>query len=853
MSSHFLVDKSMQLEAAFGGFAAARARPFAEPGVAPRFAPDRGFRLLSLDLELDIDPDARSLRGVTRLEVAPLPCGLGEVAFDLDDLQILSVNGEDGRPLSWRHDGGRLSVQGVRPEGERVEVRTAGSPVRGLYFIGPTEAEPHRAPMAWTQHQDEDARFVFPCVDHPSVKCPVRLAITAPPGYVVVSNGRLVAREGDTWRWAQDEPIPAYLITVVVARLAVLEERWRDRPVRYLAPEGTSEAVLKRVFGRTPAMLEAFSARFGVDYPWARYDQVAVHEFIFGGMENVAATTLTDLVLTDDRAAIDNEHDDLISHELAHQWFGDLVTCQDWSQAWLNEGFATYAEHIWRMHHQGAEEADMLLFQMLEEYLKEDRTRYRRPIVDYRFREPIDLFDRHLYEKACLVLHTLSGVLGEEPFWAGVRRYLEQNAHGVVHTRDLQRALEEVTGRNLDRFFQQWIYGAGHPVVDVEIAHEEGLLSITARQRQEGEGVAEAFVFPLRVVVVDAQGSRELTLPVRERERAWAIPCAGLPDRVEIDPGLDVLADLRLKAPRALLIASLEQDRGVVARIRAARALAEDGSPAAMAALTRALSREPFWGVRGQIALALGRRGGEQARQALLAALQDPHPRARLSVVSALAELNHPEVEQALTRLGLEGDPSLQVEGEAARSLGKLRSPRAREVSSALLERPSWGEVLRARALEGLGAARDPEALPILLAWTGPERPTRARTAAAAALGRLADEVPAARPAAVARLLTLVKDAPFRVALAAVGALGSARDPSANAVLHDVHDGAADGRLKRAAYEALQAIAEGRDSADALQGLRRDLDALREENRTLRDRVARLEKAGEPSTGLSAR
>lgn len=850
MSSHFLVDKSLALEARFGGFSADTHRSFPEPGVRAHYGPDRGFTLAHAELDFTIDPVARTVSGRTTLTVQPLPGGLGEVSFDLDQVVVSSVTDGQGAPLRWRYDSGKLAVTGLPPQGGQVVVHTHGRPERGLYFVGPTAAAPDRSHQAWTQCQDEDAHYFWPCIDHPSVKQPLTVRVTAPAGYTVVSNGRLRERAGDTWVWDQVEPIPAYLLTIVVAPLTVVEDQWRGRPVRYLAPAGTPAEVIRRVFHKTPAMIEAFSQRFGVAYPWPRYDQVVVYDFIFGGMENVAATTLTDLVLTDDRAALDQDSDDLISHELAHQWFGDLVTCQDWSQGWLNEGWATYSEHLWKTVDLGQDEADYALFQQMENYLIEDSGRYRRPIVDYRFREPIDLFDRHLYEKGGLVLHTLRTLLGERAFWAGVTSYLERHAHRTVHTRNFQQAMEEASGRNLDGFFQRWVYGAGHPTLAVEVSHEDDLLTVTLTQTQTGESVAEAFAFPLKLTLVTGDERSTLTLPVRERTRAWSLPCAVAPDRVEVDTGFSVLCELSLKAPRGMLIGSLRQDKGVIGRIRAARALGEEGSPAAVAALCQALREDVFWGVRAEVAAVLGKRGGELARQALLDALAEPHPKARKAVVAALAELRHPDVYAALRQLATQGDPSVHVEGEAARALGRLQAPGAVEVCLAVLNRDSWGEVLRARALEGLGASRDPAALPTLLAWTEDQRPNRARAAAAAALGRLADEVEPCRLAAVERLVQLAREAPFRVQMAAVGALGTARDPRGAAVLQHLHDGAGgDGRVMRSAYEALQKINSARSGEGALSSLRRDLEALREENRALRSRLDKLE--GTPSTEAS--
>lgn len=830
MSSHFLTDKSLVLESRFGGWAFDGPRPFAEPGVEPHYGPDRGYRVAHTTLELDIDPEARTLRGVATLRFEALAGHGPRWELDLDELTVDGVEDPHGAPLAWTHRDGRLTVPAVAA----VVVRYHGTPRRGLYFVGPDPSAPQRPPEAWTQGQDEDAHFVFPCFDHPSMLAPFTLRVTAPEGFGVVANGRLVRVEGRTWEWEQSEPIAAYLVTVVVMRMDVHPDAWDGIPVRYVVPAGTDAATVRRVFGKTPEMVRFLSERYG-RYPWPRYDQVVVHEFVFGGMENVAATTLTDLVLTDERAALDWDAEHLILHELAHQWFGDLVTCQDWSQGWLNEGWATYSEHLWSTHHEGVDEGAYALFQQLGDYLAEDGGRYRRPIVTYLFREPIDVFDRHLYEKGALVLHTLRHTLGEEGFWAGVRLYLERHRHSPVHTRHFQRALEDATGRNLDRFFAEWVFGAGHPALEVTVGWADGLLSVTVKQVQEGEGVAPVFHFPIEV----GFGAERRTLVVDARERTFTLPCAAQPDRVRVDGDFRLLADLKLKGPRSMLVAALKGDEGVVGRIRAARALAEEGSPEAVEALCAALVADPFWGVRAEIADKLGERGGERAAAALIGALKDPHPKARRRVVTALGAVRRPEVAAALKDHGT--DPSVQVEGEIAKSLGRLRDPEARAWCERLLDRPSWGEVLRSRAAEGLGALRDRAVLPALLKLTAPELPTRARAAACAALGRLGDEVEEVRTDALERLLELAEGDNFRVQVAAINALGVLKDPRAMAVLARVHAQAGDGRCRRLAFEAMASIRAGRTTPEGLQNLRREVESLADQGRKLRDRLEKLE------------
>lgn len=831
MSTH-LTDKSLRSESVLGGWALARRRAFAEPGVEPHYAPDRGCRIEHIDLHLEIDPVGRTFSGQAVLRLSPVAGGGAAARLDLDEVVVDSVTDASGAALQWSHADGVLAVDGLGS----VVVRYRGAnPRRGLYFVGPTASEPHRVAEAWTQCQDEDAHFLLPCFDHPSVKHTWSIEIVAPAQFTVVSNGRFVGREGTSWRWAVDSPMPAYLFSAIALEADVHVAADSPIPTRYIVPRGTDATQVERAFRKTPAMISFLSSLYG-DYPWARYDQIIVHDFIFGGMENLAATTLTDVTLVDARAAIDNDLDDLVVHELAHQWFGDLLTCQDWSQGWLNEGWATYTESLWLRHDRGVDESAWHLYEQMGQYLSEDGDRYRRPIVSYLFRAPIDVFDRHLYEKGALVLHTLRTALGDDAFWGGVRLYLARHRYQTVHTRHFQRALEDATGRCLDQFFTEWVYGAGHPSLDVSIAWAEGALSVTVKQTQEGDGVVPVFHVPL----VLAFGSERRTLAIDARERTYALPCAAAPAFVAVDPEFSILAEIKVKAPRSMLIAQLEGDHSILGRIRAASALGDDASPEAIAALARALAKDAFYGVRGEVADVLARRGGRVETEALIEALSTSDARVRQRVVAALSRIRRAEVEVALA--ALPEDASIMVEGEVVRALGKQRSPAVHPRAARALTQDSWSEILRARAIEALGHSRDARVVDLLLEWTGADRPTRARAAAAAALSRLGDEVEEVRTRAVERLILLAEDDQFRVQVSAISWLGHLRDSRALPTLGRIHASAPDGRCRRLAFEAMASIRDGRTTEAGLSGLKRELEGLVEENRKLRDRVGRLEE-----------
>ena len=323
-------------------------REFAFPGTQPKFAPDRVVDILHIALEIEVDPAARTVAGTATLRAAAL-APTKVVELDAVELTIESVTA-NGKKATFRHDGKKLRIElgsQLQPAEELVlAVEYRGAPRRGLYFTAPDDGYPDKPTQAWTQGQDEDSRYWFPCFDSPNEKATSEVIATVPAGMFALSNGTLVSDRSHGGKrvvhWRLDVPHSCYLITLAVGELATIEHRWRDIVVTYHAAKGR-EAEAERTLARTPRMLEVLSERFGVDYPYTRYAQVFVADFIFGGMENTTATTLTDTILYDERAALDFDADALVAHELAHQWFGDLLTCKDWGEIWLNESFATYS------------------------------------------------------------------------------------------------------------------------------------------------------------------------------------------------------------------------------------------------------------------------------------------------------------------------------------------------------------------------------------------------------------------------------------------------------------------------------------------------------------------------------
>ena len=839
-------------------------KPFALPGDQPVWGRDRPIEVEHLRLEFDFDLRRRRLNGVATTTFRPRNDGLREAVFDAIELDVESVSDGNGRALPFTTGDGKLRIDLGRARSSRrsitTVVRYSCRPRRGLYFNRPDAGYPGRPTQIWTQGQAEDSAHYFPCFDYPGEKASCELTATVPAGWFALSNGRLAEvtedrrRRRKSYHWVQDGPLPAYLVTLVAGEFDVVEDEADGVPVQYYGPKGSGDD-LRRAFGRTPEMVRFFSERIGVPYPWAKYATVAVADFIFGGMENTSATTMTDTLLHDGRAHPDfgEVADSIAAHELAHQWFGDLLTCREWSHGWLNESFATYFDALFVEHRRGWDAFRHDLYQKAKVYFQEDSARYRRPLVENVYAQPLDIFDRHLYERGAQVLDMIRYNLGDELWWKAIRHYVRKHAHGNVLTHDLQRAIEEATGRNLDWFFEQWVWKGGHPEFKAtyswDAAHRAATVKLTQTQTAD-DRLTSVYRTPLEIAFMTARGLQEFSVEVTEREHSFVFRLDGEPRFVSIDPANRVLKSLAFEPGEAMLRAQLADDPQAMGRVVAAKGLAKLGSPAAVEALREALlRRRELEFVRAEVAQALGEVKSEAARDALLAAADARPSRVRRAVASALANFRDAESASALQRYlsgrgaSGPGDESYYVQSAAATALGKTLQPRAYSTLRRALGRPSHNDVITAAALGGLASLRDVRAIDTLLEYTEWGRHQNARRAAVEALGALAPlaDEPAARLRVRERLERLLDDPWLRVQLAAVGALAALKDTRAMPALNAIADRALDGRLRRSARVAVRTISEGADKGDEVKKLTDEVEKLQQQNQQLKDRLAKVE------------
>jgi aminopeptidase N len=739
----------------------------------------------------------------------------------------------------------------------RVDYRVE-EPKEGLHFFGPTAAEPDAPRIVWSQGEPISNRYWFPCVDSPDERQTTEIVVTVPEGFEAISNGKLLARKPSpdgksvTYDWRQDKPHPSYLVTLVIGQFDVVREDWDKVPVLYYVPRGKKDQVAT-TFARTREMLSFFSKRFGIHYPWDKYAQVVAYRF-GGGMENTSATTMGD-ILQDQRSILDRDSDSIISHELAHQWWGDLVTCRDWAHVWLNEGFASYAEALWDEHRHGRDAYDYNMFQKAAGAISGGKTR---PVVDRRYSTPWSMFDSRAYPKGAWVLHMLRSRVGEDDFFKAVQQYGSGHRLQSAETADFRRTMERVTGRNLERFFYDWTERPGNPALDVttEFAPATHQARVVVKQTQAGE----PFHFPLTMRFTCAGDSKsaleqDVTVEqeVTEKENTFLIPLPGTLIRAEVDPQQAVLAEIKETKGRDLWAAQLLQGSAVPVRLRAVRHFRDSKTDEDRELLAQALDKEKFWAVQTEIASALASMGGEKARTALMEGSRHSDPRVRRACMQDLGNLTTDgKIAEFAAEVLRKPDPSYGVCGAAMTTYVKHKGKNAVAVLSPWLTRPSHNDTLRASALGALAQSDDPAILDLLLKYAKAGNPRISRGSALRGLIRLVQKAKLneGQSKQIGGLLVDALQGDDMMTHFVV--LGAATDlgPLASSILPAVEKlsrDASNERIRELAKQTAEKLRSQDQTAAApvsaeVKKLREEVERLKREQADLRERLRKIEK-----------
>ncbi|HEX8183498.1 MAG TPA: M1 family metallopeptidase, partial [Blastocatellia bacterium] len=387
-------------------------------------------------ISVSFDWARQAVEGETTIRFKPFKSDLREVELDAGDMTIKSVRLAGGAPLKFRYEDQEklyISLDRTYPQGSDVSVVVSYTaiPKKGLAFITPTEDDPARPHQIWSQGESEDNHYWFPCYDYPNDKATTELIATVEDNYQVISNGSLAgvqpgpANKTRTYHWRMDKPYSSYLVSIIVGEFALVKDQYKNIPIEsYVYADQLENARIS--FGKIGQMMSFFSQKIGYDFPYARYAQTTVRDFS-GGMENITATTLTDTSVHDKRAHLDVSSDSLLAHELAHSWFGNMLTCRDWSDLWLNESFATFMDAAWAEHEMGRDDYLYVMLGNQQTYHQAWALGNRRPVVVRRYTDPDSLFDAYPYQRGAAVLNMLRFVLGEELFWKAINHYVRKH------------------------------------------------------------------------------------------------------------------------------------------------------------------------------------------------------------------------------------------------------------------------------------------------------------------------------------------------------------------------------------------------------------------------------------------
>jgi len=818
-------------------------RDFAFPEYLPRYPRTYEFDVVHMYLDIEIDVERESVEGVVRYRVKAKKDN-AKMWLDAVEMEILDVSHD------YYYDGERLEVKPQWKVGQEVEVavRYRTRPRAGMYFVKP-DGRQRRSVYVWTQGESEYNRYWVPITDSPNIKFPWTVAVTVPKPLVAGSNGVLVEVQdrGDrqTYIWDMRHPMSPYLLAIAVGEFEIYREKCGDVLLEYYVPKFIGDD-WRLSFYNTCRIMEFFSEYLGVPYPYERYAQVVVPEFIYGGMENTTFTILTDWTIHDKHAHCpytgfpcpeyeDFSSDPLVAHEMAHMWFGDLVTAKDWAHIAINESFATFVEALWTERFKGREEYLYEIYTNFKTYLGEYSRRYSRPIVTNIYKIPDEVFDRHAYEKGSVVLHMLRSLLGEEAFRRGLKLFLEKYRYKAVDIEDLRKAMEEAAGQDLEWFWKQFFYSAGHPVLKITWSFSDGALKLQIKQTQ-GEDSYPIYTIPLDIKIVYEDGRREVREILFNEKEITLYISSGKPKYICIDPAFKVMKALDLNYPLESAVAMLD-DEDVYCRLQAVEVLKKNGSAKAVDALAKAL-QDKFWGVAAEAAKALGEIGTAEAVSKLIEAYDKVvHPRVRRAIVEALGSAKRREAGEFLDRVLHNSNESYYVRAEAARALGRVKWEFAEHSLRKALEYPSHLDVIKRGALEGLAELGTDDAFKIVLRHAERDMPTPVRMTAVQSLAKFGP-----RKEVLEVVKRAMRDENYRVRSAAVAAALELLDPRLMSDLQERVEQDIDGRIRRMAREVIEKIKKSMERGAEYQKLREEVEKLREEYRKLLDRVSRLER-----------
>ena len=491
----------------------------------------RKHDLIHTKLELAFDWQKQHVLGKATLDLKPMFYETNTLVLDAKvfDIHSISLNNKD---LTYEYDQQKITItldrSYTRDELYTVVIDYTAKPNegpsggsaaitsdKGLFFINPLNENKNKPQQIWTQGETENSSRWFPTIDKPNERCSQEIYMTVKDNFQTLSNGKLISSNKNpngtrTDYWKQDKPHAPYLFMLGIGEYAVIRDSWNGKDLMYYV-EKEFAADAKKIFNHTPEMLTFFSEKLGYPYPWDKYAQIICRDYVSGAMENTGAVVFGEPVQKNSRELLDSNNDDIVAHEMFHHWFGDLVTCESWSNLTLNEGFATYSEYLWREHKYGHASAERKRLQDMNGYLMSANQQGTHDLIDFEYGDKEQMFDGHSYNKGGLIVHMLRSYIGDDAFFSGLKYYLTKNEYSDVEAHELRMAFEDVVGEDLNWFFNQWFFSEGHPILtvdnNIDVESKSVMFSIT--QTQDPERFPAIFQFPVDIALYYSSGKVE--------------------------------------------------------------------------------------------------------------------------------------------------------------------------------------------------------------------------------------------------------------------------------------------------------------------------------------------------------
>ena len=669
---------------------------------------DRIVDIHHVKIDVTIDMMSESVYGHVIHTLSPFSSSLDFFELDASDMNIKRVRIRN-KDILFNHVGDKLSISLNNPiswkDTINVRIDYTAYPRKGVYFVKPDDFYPEKPHQAWTQGEDTDNHHWVPLYDYPNERSTFETILTVKKIYKAVSNGELLSTiENDdgthTWHWKENFPMVPYLISFVVGDYVKIEDKYNKTPVNYWVYKSNQKEA-SRSFGLTTDMMSFFGKETGIEYPYEKYDQIIVDDFMFGGMENITLTHNTDRTMYDEFASPDVSSEGLVAHELAHQWFGNMITTRNWANAWLNEGFATYYSRKYYEYKYGYNEGEYIRYSEMNSYFSSNK-RWNRATVQNHFIESMDLFDGHIYAKGSLILNMINDYLGQDSFSKGIQHYVEENQHKNVETSDLKKAFEEVTGKNLDWFFKQWVYEPGFPEYEVSYSYNQRNRTVKLNVDQ----VQDLKNNSLFRMPIDIQIDEKIhTIMVEDQNLVYELPVQKRPKLIVFNSGMKVPCKVNFSKSLSEWILQLEKAPHILDRIAAVNVLKQKkGRRKVENALLNSAKNDEFWGVRKEAIKGFAKLNAKMYADELMDLSNGQDNRVKREIWKALKKYkNNQEVSIFLQNVIITDTKYYSI-SDAFRSLISVDTLAAGKKVLSLLQTNSHNDVIRKAAISYYGS-----------------------------------------------------------------------------------------------------------------------------------------------------